>query len=384
MSDYLQTQILTIILTVYGLCNTGHPYYLLCVMGLLLIVYTIDNLSDQSSRSIIVCKVLLTAIFCVLEPGFFVFLLWGQVCDKRYRPALSPVVFVLWQIACMGRGFQDALPIVIVQTAALTAVSIFLWYAQGLWRRQINDRRQIAASMEKLAQNEFEEHKLNRQLLLQSNIAERNARLEEREKISRNIHNSVGHTITAASMALDAAEVLWDTEPERALEKMRTANERIQSGLASIRHAVRVLDAEVESVSVDDFILELKAIADSFMMGTGLTVVLDQEILAPELYIAHEHTEFLTGAVEELLTNGVRHGHADRFIVRLSADSSHVRITVLDNGTSDFNSRNANSRIQNGFGLKKIIRYVEKAGGSAVFQNENGFCAELLLPVAVL
>ena len=144
---------------------------------------------------------------------------------------------------------------------------------------------------------------------MQNNIIERNARLEERENISRNIHNSVGHTITAASMALEAAGMLWESDPLRAAEKTRVANERIKTGLESIRHAVRVLDEETENISIGDFKMELEAIIDNFKMDTDIKVYFDMELVSKpgqDIQIPHEHTEFLTGALRELLTNGVK------------------------------------------------------------------------------
>lgn len=126
----------------------------------------------------------------------------------------------------------------------------------------------IILSMQKLALSGFAEKKLNHALIMQNNIIERNARLEERENISRNIHNSVGHTITAASMALDAAGMLWETDPGRAADKARIANERIQMGLEAVRHAVRVLDEESENIHIDDFKMEIEAIIDNFTMDT--------------------------------------------------------------------------------------------------------------------
>lgn len=65
----------------------------------------------------------------------------------------------------------------------------------------------------------------------------------------------------------------------------------------------------------------------------------------------------------------------------MQADSTHLEISVLDNGQSSFNRDNALKNIQNGFGIKKIINYVKKSGGSTLFKNENGFYAEIMMPV---
>ena len=62
--------------------------------------------------------------------------------------------------------------------------------------------------------NEMHEKRLNQELTKQNYLADKNARLVERENISRNIHNSVGHSITAAIMTLDAADMLYDVMVE--------------------------------------------------------------------------------------------------------------------------------------------------------------------------
>lgn len=173
--------------------------------------------------------------------------------------------------------------------------------------------------------------------------------------------------------------MLFDTAPDKAREKMNTANERIRMSLASIRQAVRVLDNENPYVSMEDFISELKAVVDGFMMDTMIKVYMDFGTVNREQQIPHEHTEFLTGVVQELLSNGVRHGGADVFTITLLADSRNLKLKVADNGKSDFSDENEQERIAHGYGLKKMISYVKKCGGTTRFVNQNGFQAELTL-----
>ena len=221
--------------------------------------------------------------------------------------------------------------------------------------------------------------KLNQELVIKNYLTDKTARLEERENISRNIHNSVGHSITAAVMTLDAADLMFDLEPEKAREKMNAANQRIRGSLDSIRQAVRVLDRENKYVSMSDFISELRAVTEDFMMDTMIKIHTDFGEVNLDVAILHEHTEFLTGVLQELLSNGVRHGAADVFYVTLTSDSKNMRLKVMDNGKSDFSESNQKERIEQGFGLKKIISYVERCGGRVNFSNENGFKTEILL-----
>lgn len=390
MSEFLKSEVLIILLAVYGLFYTEYPYYLLCAAGILMVVLNIESLSDERKVGLVVLKLLLMVICCCISSGYLLFMLFEMTDYKQYAPrrkslecevnvVLPPILFMLYQLIVNRDIIASTLPMIIVKLCVLTCVSVLLWYFENIMQKYIDYKHNISLAMTKLAVNELAEHKLNRELIIKNNIIERNTRLEERENISRNIHNSVGHSITAAIMALDAAEVLWESDSKRAIDKVRTANERIHMSLDSIRRAVRILDEETVNVSIEDFRMELSEIMDNFMMDTDIKISFDINVTDYDLMIPREYTEFLTGAVEELLTNGVKHGNADKFTVGITADSSHLKITVLDNGHSDFCDENSYYRIQNGFGIKKIIKYVEQNGGTSLFKNENGFRAEITL-----
>ena len=94
-----------------------------------------------------------------------------------------------------------------------------------------------------------------------------------------------------------------------------------------------------------------------------------------------EHAEFLTGALSELLTNGVKHGGATAFTVKLLGDSAHIRLEVRDNGSSAFNEETRDELIHKGFGLKKLISYVKRCGGVTKFDNDGGFFSMIELPL---
>lgn len=241
MSSFLRTQILTIILALYGLFYTEVPYYLLCTAGFLLFVFTLENISGEINNFIILIKIVAMIIFCILSDGFLTFLLFGQAGYKRTNFVLPPLIYAGMQVVCNINCFMDIFPMLVIKTFVVFVLSVIIWCVQKAMQTYIDYNNKITLSMQRLALSGFAEKKLNHALVMQNNIIERNTRLEERENISRNIHNSVGHTITAASMALDAAGMLWDADPGRAADKVRVANERIQMGLESIRHAVRVL-----------------------------------------------------------------------------------------------------------------------------------------------
>ena len=248
-------------------------------------------------------------------------------------------------------------------------------------KRQMEKEAQSREQMRRMSISEMREKKLNRELAKANYLADKNARLTERENISRNIHNSVGHSITAAIMTLDAADMLYDTKPEEARKRMNDANERIRGSLESIRRAVRTLDDECASVPVSDLMDGLDSILDEFLMDTEIRADRVYEDFPEGMELPHEYVEFLTGVLQECLTNGLKHGNADFFLVKLSGDSAHVQLMVKDNGKSDYGVENEELRLKQGFGLKKVRAFAERCGGRAEFENREGFRTLVELPV---
>jgi signal transduction histidine kinase len=182
-------------------------------------------------------------------------------------------------------------------------------------------------------------------------------------------------------MTLDAADLLYDVKPDEARKKMNDANTKIRGSLESIRRAVRVLDEENKPLSAQDLKSEFAITVDEFAMDTSLQIHENYNDIHDEVSIPYDHVIFLTGVLQEMLTNGVKHGNATEFLVVLVGDSAHIRLEVSDNGKSDFSNANSNVKIENGFGLKKIISYTEKCGGKCRFCNENGFQSVVELPI---
>ena len=359
-----------------------HLFLCFLFFGLLLILLTIRSLQEQQSRPLIFCQFLLL-VALALTTRHPLFCLTAYTCKIGNRN-LFPIFFpslLYGGIQAIVR--EAAFPEVLFSMILLLLATLCLRGLETLVKYYLTVKKQNARAVSITAVNEMYEKKLNQELTIKHYLAEKNARLEERENISRNIHNSVGHSITAAIMTLEAADMLLDTAPDKAREKINLANERIRGSLSSIRHAVRVLDEETSLVPMEDFTAQLLTITDNFCMDTTLQILNDFSHAGSNLVLPREHAEFLTGALEELLSNGVRHGRATRFTVHLITDSGHIKLKVSDNGSSTFSKINEEENIRHGFGLKKLISYTKRCGGTAGFENKNGFTAELTLPIYI-
>ena len=374
---YIFSAALAIVLTVFTLFNTLNVMAILVLFGFIMIALTLRSLEDEDKRKGVFPMLLMTGLYSIFSGNTAAFLIMYECKFRREIQLLLPSVsYVLYAVLT---GKRD-IPQIILRFVMLLAGAALLYLFESFICRYYDARNSLSKSVSVTALSEMYTKKLNQELVIKNFLADKNARLEERENISRSIHNSVGHSITAAIITLEAADMLFDKSPEMAREKIHTAKDRIRTGLDSIRHAVRVLDSEAVSISLADFLNEVNTAADEFLMDTMRKIHMDIPENNEELYIPREHTEFLTGAFKELLSNGVKHGNADVFMVHIAADSNHIKLTVKDNGKSDFSAENAAERLREGFGLKKLKSYAEKCGGTAVFSNENGFKSEITLP----
>lgn len=376
----IQADVLIIILTIVSLFTSSHPYLCILFAGLLLVVFTMRSLTEEPERLLFAVQICLSAAFAIFSGGMWSCLIFYE-CRLVKRQWLQIFLPALAFCILQAAG-KLPLPLIIVFSLMLIGISGLFFWMESLVIGYLSARYKNDRAVSIAAVNEMYEKKLNRELVIKNYLTDKNARLEERETISRNIHNSVGHSITAAIMTLDAADLLFEKDPAQAREKLNAANRRIRAGLDTIRHAVRVLDEDNEYISVRDFLRELSDLVDSFVMDTTVQVSLDGSDIPAKLQIPREHTEFLTGAAQELMSNGVRHGGADRFHLRLAGDSGHICLVVQDNGSSDFSEENQAERISRGYGLKKLISYAQRCGGYVEVSNKNGFRAEITLPLA--
>ena len=246
MERFVQGTILIIILTIYGAIHSEVPFLCMLVAGVLLCVICERSMEEEQELRNRIVQLVLTVLFVGISKGYLSYLIfyeWKISKDRYIETAFPTAAYFLTQIILR----QDTIPIMICRGVLLAGISGLMYILELLIEKYIAARNQVVQAVSITSVNEMYAKKLAQELVIKNYLADKNARLEERETISRNIHNSVGHSITAAIMTLDAADMLFETAPEKAREKMNTANERIRTSLDSIRQAVRVLIMKINT-----------------------------------------------------------------------------------------------------------------------------------------
>ncbi|MBR3057488.1 MAG: hypothetical protein IKG93_05905 [Clostridiales bacterium] len=278
---------------------------------------------------------------------------------------------------------KPSLSVTILSGILLISVYLILEVLLLLMRRMKTTDQKLERALTSAAVEAMEQRSLREEIAKSQKLNERNARLEERERISRDIHNYVGHTLSAATVTLDAASMLVPNDQERAIEKIEVANSRVHEAITSVRSVVRTLDAEDDKIMLSDYMKSLDTMTKEFMMDTDVKVYHNFAQIDSEDRIPIDVASFLSSSLSELLTNGVKHGEAKIFVVTFVYDEKNVRLKVQDNGNGwgKISLEEKKSKMNQGYGLRKMRDYAETCGGSCVIESEDGFVVSLSLPL---
>jgi signal transduction histidine kinase len=233
--------------------------------------------------------------------------------------------------------------------------------------RQAADRRRVQGLYDKLRSAHDELQALHRQ-------AREAAATEERNRLAREIHDSLAHYLTVINVQLEAAEKLGEEQPERAREQVRRARRLTLDCLQEVRRSV----AALRTARREDLALAhaLRKLVEDFGENTSIRVQLtlgiqDDAQFPPDVSLA------LYRAAQEGLTNVHRHARASAVSLALTRTDGALELTVEDNGMGPPDD----GEVGNGFGLTGLKERVELLGGQMAFSAAQSGGARLIVTV---
>lgn len=204
-----------------------------------------------------------------------------------------------------------------------------------------------------------------------SQTVEERSKHEERNRITRDIHDTVGYSLTNIAVMLDAAIGLIERDPERVKTMLQRGREQVDSSHTEVRrslHALRAI-AQVEKFGARN----LLHIGRQFEEATSVIVDIDLGNAA-QTYGPHVDST-LSRLVQEGLANAFRHGRATEVSVRLWESDDRLTLTIRDNGSGS-------EEIELGIGFLGLQERLSQIHGSLSWQSlATGFVliAEVVL-----
>ncbi len=240
---------------------------------------------------------------------------------------------------------------------------IFLLYILFLIQDQILESTQMQKMNRELQD-------LNHQLEEMADVREKMGETKERNRLAREIHDTLGHTLTGLSTGLEAAKALLQADPGLALKQLDRLSTVAKEGLRDVRRSVNKLRPDaLENHSLAE---ALKQMIDRFVESTGVEVVFVCHLASLQFQADEEETIYRI--VQESMTNSVRHGNADKIYVSFGKDEDSLIIIIEDNGSGC-------ADIQEGFGLHHMKERVALLKGNVRFYGKQGFEVLVELPL---
>jgi two-component system sensor histidine kinase DesK len=189
------------------------------------------------------------------------------------------------------------------------------------------------------------------------------AAVAERERIARDLHDVLGHTLSVIVLKAELAGRLITLDPQRATTEIADVERTARTALAEVREAIggyrtRGLVAEIEA-------------ARRTLDAAGVTLVCDTMPTTNTGLRAAEET-VLALALREAVTNIVRHARATTCTLRFHIEGGHHRLTIEDNGQ--------HTATREGNGLRGMRERVEALGGRLSLDRSTGTRLQIELP----
>lgn len=280
----------------------------------------------------------------------------GSAVDYFRRPWVYLMITLIWLGMSVPfyflYGIENALGWGVPFLAAVVFVAVFT---------------QVAVSEQ---QARLELAKANQKLREYAAQVEELTMIRERNRLAREIHDGLGHYLTAINIQIKAAQAVAQQDPTLAVNALENAQSLSQEALADVRRSVSALRADPTSGRpVADTLKSL--LEEAFRSGveTSFAVEGDPRPLTEQI----EFTLFRVA--QEGLTNVRKHAQARRVDLRLVYLEQAVRVVLQDDGVGA-------NQTEGGFGLVGLKERVELVGGSLHVETTpgKGFMLQAELP----
>jgi signal transduction histidine kinase len=216
------------------------------------------------------------------------------------------------------------------------------WIENSLVTVQRNQHNQLIEANNKLQKYALTSEKL--------------AQTQERNRLARELHDTLAHTLSSTSVQLEAIKTLFDRNPDQAKAMLAQTLENTKSGLAETRRAlVDLRSSELEAYGLTQAIknvvlsaAERGGFTTEFHLDKGLDVLPDE--------ISHS----IYRTVQEAVENILRHSNASLTVISLLSEDNHIQLTIKDNGKG-FNPKKIKKEH---LGIRGMRERIEMLGGT--------------------
>lgn len=221
----------------------------------------------------------------------------------------------------------------------------------------------------------FNIHNKKKQEKLEEQLKDANKRIadlvkqEERQRIARDLHDTLGQKLSLIGLKSDLARKLISKDPEQAREELKDVQQTARTALNEVRKMV----SQMRGIRLKEEIILVKQI----LKAAAIKFVGDEDIKLNNVSLFLEN--ILSMCMKEAVTNVVKHSKATTCKINIEQTWNEVRITVKDDGIG----MNPSQDIGRGSGLLGISERLDFVNGSLDILSDNGTTIIMKVPTVV-
>ena len=244
-----------------------------------------------------------------------------------------------------------------IRTVSFLVVGIFISQIMTRLREQGESLRQV-----------------NAQLTHYASTLENLTVSRERNRMARELHDTLAHTLTGLSVTLETVKAYWDVDKDKARGLLDKSLETTRTGVKETRRALKSLRASpLEDMGLT---LAIQKMAESTTARANLDLKLALPNPIPNLAPDVEQTVYRIA--QEAVENVAHHANAEKLSVKLESINDGLRLTVQDDGMG-FDPRD---KVSTGhFGLVGMKERAELAGGNLTIYSQKGKGTKVVLEI---
>jgi len=249
-------------------------------------------------------------------------------------------------------------------------ILIFIIYCIYVIQNQRGTIDEVNKLYKQLSKANEDLQKANEQLKEYSKITEKMGETKERNRLAREIHDTLGHTLTGIAAGIDACITMVEKKPKETKKQLEVISRVTRDGINEIRRSVNELRPDaLERLNLESAIHQM-IIEIELMTNTHIYFESDVK----NLRFASDEEDAIYRVIQESLTNAIRHGKATQIWVHIRGGEGEIILTVKDNGIGC-------KEMKQGFGTKHIIERIKMLNGTVEFDGTDGFTVTARIPI---
>lgn len=258
------------------------------------------------------------------------------------------------------------------QSSSYFALANLLFFTLALLLRHMNQVEQNKVDIEllydQLRRQHYELDEARMQLLDYARQVENIAQLDERNRISRDIHDDLGHQLIRLKMMMEAGLRILPTQMSKGMEMLTSVRDQLTESMELLRSTVRKLKPDDDSMQS----FTLNRLIEGLTKENGITIEFDIQGMP---YVLYPSLAFiLYRNAQEAITNAIRHGGATSVQIHLIYETKQITMSVSNNGQLP------TAQTVKGLGMTGMEERIKLIGGQLHVTIDSPFTVTTVLP----